>query len=140
MVEVCPDCDIAGCVHIRERAGAFAPINPKEVPDMTPKEEQKHTGLLPIAIAICESRTWPGAWKTANEVEQRHYMEDAAAVAAVIATRKADYHEELVALLVDIADHGLWFDDMRNGEKEAKILADRIAAVLARLTAQEGER
>lgn len=23
-VEVCPDCDIAGCTHIRNRTGAFA--------------------------------------------------------------------------------------------------------------------
>lgn len=30
-VEVCPDCDIAGCTHIRNRTGAFAALSQPSV-------------------------------------------------------------------------------------------------------------
>lgn len=43
--------------------------------------------VLNVAIAICEARTWPGAWARANEVEREAWFRDArAAIAAVAST------------------------------------------------------
>jgi hypothetical protein len=75
MVEICPDCDIAGCTHIRNRTGVFAskPI------------EWSVESVEKVARAICEARTWRGAWNKANQAETNAWIEDAKAALSVIA-------------------------------------------------------
>lgn len=54
-VEVCPDCDIMGCQHIRDRTGAFAPVPQEQVVELKRKlanaENTIHQTRLQLSAA-----------------------------------------------------------------------------------------
>lgn len=70
-VEVCPDCDIAGCTHIRNRTGAFAPKDDTQALTNARQEEPEEvcpdcngTGeVFDHASSLMGAHGWLTCWK-----------------------------------------------------------------------------